>query len=293
MKNQKYVLFVDSDCDVSLKEAQEKGVGFISMPYMVDDKEIYPYKDWEHFDYHAFYEMLRKGTLPKTSGISPAAYMELFEPAFKEGKDILYIHFSAAMSGTFNALDLALEELKEKYPERRLERVDTKGISALSYCIFMEVYRQYEEGKSMEEILKWAETEVDHYACYFYADDLKFFGKSGRVSGFSSFMGNLIGIRPLITVNEEGKMVSCDKAVGRNTAVKKVLGYVEQLQDEIAKHPVYIAHSDCLHLAERAAEELKKRYGEDLDIHYCVVNPTIGSHCGPDCVGVCFHAKKR
>lgn len=293
MKERNYVLFTDSDSDMSLQEAKEKGIEMISMPYIIDGKEIYPYKDWEEFDAQNFYNLLRKGVIPKTCGLSPTVYVEYFEPFFKAGKDILYVHLSENMTGTISALNLALEQLKEKYPERRFARLDCKGVTIIFYCILKEVHKLYEKGKTIDEILEWGKTEVDHFACYFYADDLKFFGKSGRVSGLASFMGNIIGLRPLITISEKGKMDSCNKAIGRNAAIKKVLGYVEELQDHIEDYPVYIGHSDNLSLAHRCGLELKKKYGNGLHIEYVMVNPTIGSHCGPDCVGVCFHAKHR
>ncbi|MCR5505417.1 MAG: DegV family protein [Bacilli bacterium] len=288
-----YVLFIDSDSDITLKQAKEKGVEMISMPYIIDDKEIYPYKDFEEFDSKPFYDLLRKGTLPKTCGLSPVVYEEYFEPFFKQGKDILYAHLSTNMTGSISALMLAVKELKEKYPLRRFEMIDTKGVTAISYVIDMEIIKLYEQGKSIDEILAWAKEEIDHFACYFYADDLKFFGRSGRVSGLASFMGNVIGLRPLITINSEGRMDSCGKAVGRNAAIKKVLGYVEELQDHMEDYTICVGHSDNIALAHRCGLELKKKYGDDLKIDYVVVNPTIGSHCGPDCVGVAFHAKHR
>ena len=293
MSKKDYVLFTDSDCDMTMLEAKEKGIEMISMPYIIDDKEIYPYKDWEEFNAKEFYDMLRKGVLPKTCGLSPATYVEYFEPFFKAGKDILYVHLSEKMTGTINALNLALDQLKEKYPDRRCVKIDCRGITIIFYAIVRAVYELYKEGKSIDEIVEWSKTEVDHWACYFYADDLKFFSRSGRVSGLASFMGNLIGLRPLITMSAEGKMESCNKAIGRNAAIKKVLAYVEELQDHIEDYPVYVGHSDCLALAHRCGLELKKKYGKDLHIEYVMSNPTIGSHCGPDCVGVCFHAKHR
>lgn len=212
---------------------------------------------------------------------------------FAEGKDILYVHFSAAMSGTFNAMNIALDELYEKYPDRKLYTIDTKGISALSLNIVKAVGDLYKQGKSLEEILAWADTEVDKYAIYFYADDLKFFGRSGRVSNFSAFMGNMFGVHPIIYIGEDGKMTTINKANGRKGSLKKMMEYVINLQDDIKKHRVIIAHTDALDLAELLGNMLKEQFGEDLEIEYGPVNPTIGAHCGPDCVGVSFHAIHR
>ena len=180
------VFFTDTDCDITPKIAEEYGFKLISMPYLINEKETKPYEDFEKFDSKTFYDSLRNGILPKTCAISPAKYIEYFEPHFKEGNDILYVHFSKAMSGTFNSMNIALEELQEKYPERKFYTIDTKAITALSYLIIKEIGKLYKEGKTIEELLSWAKENVDKYAIYFYADDLKFFKLSGRVSNFSA-----------------------------------------------------------------------------------------------------------
>ena len=287
------VLFTDTDCDITPDIAKYYGYELISMPYTVDEKEIYPYVDFEEFKVKEYYDSLRKGTLPTTSALSPLKYIEYFEPHFAAGNDILYVHFSKAMSGTFNALNLALIELKEKYPERNLYTIDTKAITALSYLIVTEVGKLYKQGKTLEELLEWSKTEIDKYAIYFYADDLTFFKRSGRVSGFSGTMGNILGIHPIIHMSSEGKMVNIAKGRGRLSTLKKIIEMVGENEDNIKDYPVIIAHSDCLEIAHQLEELLKEKYGQDLKTEYVVVNPTAGAHCGPNCVGVGFHAKHR
>ena len=123
------VLFTDTDTDITPKAAKEYGYHLISMPYSIDGVTTYPYEDFEEFDAHAFYDQLRGGVLPKTSAISAESYKKYFEPHFKNGDDILYVHFSRAMTATFDAMDAAVKELKEKYPERSFYTIDTKGIT--------------------------------------------------------------------------------------------------------------------------------------------------------------------
>jgi DegV family protein with EDD domain len=260
---------------------------------MDGEKEIYPYEDFDEFDGKSFYDTLRKGILPKTFMLSPAKYVEYFEPTLKEGKDILYVHFSSAMSGTFNAMRLAWEELQVKYPERNLYTVDTKGITIESYNIVKEIGEMAQKGATVEEILAWAEKEVDKFAVYFYADDLKFFARSGRVSGITATMGGLLGIKPILTMGSDGKMKSVSKGKGRKGAVSKIMEFIELLQEDIKEHTVVIGHADAYHLAEDIENKLKEVYGDDLKTEIVEVNPTAGSHCGPDTVGVCFHAKHR
>ena len=287
------VLFTDSDCDITPDIAKYYGFELISMPYTINEKEIYPYVDFEEFKVKEYYDQLRKGTLPTTSALSPLKYIEYFDPHFAAGNDILYVHFSKAMSGTFNSLNLALQELKEKYPERNFYTIDTKAITALSYLVVTEIGRLVKQGKTIDELLAWANTEVDKYAIYFYADDLTFFKRSGRVSGFSGVMGNLLGIHPIIHMSSEGKMVNLAKARGKRNSLNKIIDMVSEIEEDIANYPVIIAHSDCLEIAHELEKLMKERFGENLKTEYVVVNPTAGAHCGPNCVGVAFHAKHR
>ena len=288
-----YQLFTDTNTDITPVIAKEHGYKLISMPYTLNDKDIYPYVDFEEFDYATYYNTLRDGELPKTYALSPEKYIEIFEPTLKEGKDILYVHFSSAMSGTFNAMRLAWQDLQEKYPERKMYTIDTKGVSICCYNIAMEVAKMAKEGATAEEIVAWAEKEVDKFAVYFYADDLKFFARSGRVSNLSATMGGILGIRPIISITADGVMKSIAKAKGRRGALKAVLQYIETLQEDIKAYRVVIGHADAYDLALELECRLKEIYGEDLNTEIMVVNPTIGGHCGPDTVGVCFHATHR
>ena len=287
------VLFTDTDTDITPAEAKEFGYHLISMPYSIDGETTYPYEDFETFDAHAFYDKLRAGALPNTSAISTKKYRDYFEPFFKNGDDILYVHFSRNMTATFDNMDVAVRELLTEYPGRKFYEVDTKGITICSLMAVKEIGDLYKAGKSAAEILKWAETEIDKVACYFFADDLKFFRHSGRVSGIAGTMGTLLGIRPIIYMNEEGKMVSVGKEKGRVKAIERLIAYVEELGEDIKDHRVIIGNTDSRDIAEEIEKMLKERYGSDLRTEICDVNPTAGSHCGPNTVGVCFHGKRR
>ena len=286
-------LYTDTDTDITPAVAAEYGYKLISMPYSVDAKTVYPYVDFTEFDARTFYDMLRRGVLPTTSAISKERYVEYFEPELAAGNDILYVHFSRAMTVTFNAMDEAVAELRAKYPARRFEEIDTKGITTISYAIVRAVGDLVKAGKTLDEVLTWAETEVDHYAMYFFADDLKFFRRSGRVSGLAATMGTLIGIRPIIYMSADGKMVSCGKEKGRVKAMEHLIGRVTELGDDIKRYRFYVGHTDAPELAKELGGMLQERFGADLAIEYVVCNPTAGSHAGPNGVAVCFHAKHR
>lgn len=286
-------LFLDSDCEFTPEECKELNATLISMPYNIKGKEYIPYVDYKEFNSHEFFEILRGGVLPTTSALNPEDYIRYFEPEFKKGNDIFYIHFSAAMSGTFNAMRIALESLNEKYPERKFYEFDTKGITIMEYIVASNMAKMFNEGKTAEEVIAWGNENVDKFACYFFADDLKFFAKSGRVSGITAFMGNLIGIRPILTMNQEGKMVSVGKAKGRVNAIAKLVDYVQELGTELDKYEIVVASGDNDNLSNKLVKSLRERLGDKLKIKIFQINPTAGSHCGPDTLGVAFRAIHR
>lgn len=288
-------IFVDSDSDFTKEQCEKWGINLISMPYEFKGKEVKPYIDFEKFDAKKYYNELRKGIIPSTSALNPEDYIKYFEPVFANGDDIFYIHFSAQMSGTFNSMRLALDTLKEKYPNRKFYELDTLGITLCAYAIGKDVIEKVMAGEEVKDVIAWAEQARQHYATYFFADNLKFFGKSGRVSGMAAFMGGIIGIRPILTMNAEGKMVPVGKVKGRRNAVLKLCDYVEELGVDFNKHAIVFGHADAIHLVEECKEELVRRLGKKYKLTFDVVevNPTAGAHCGPDTLGVTFLAKHR
>ncbi len=287
------VLFTDTDTDITPQVAKEYGYRLISMPYTVGDTDVHPYADSDTFDFKPFYDMLRGGTIPKTSAIGSEAYVSYFEPVFAAGDDILYVHFSRAMTATFDVMDKTVAELLKKYPERRFYAIDTMSITIGCYYLVREIGDLYLQGKTAEELVAYAEREIQHTALYFFADDLKFFRASGRVSGIAGAMGTLLGIRPIIYVDKTGRMVSIGKEKGRRNAVEHLLRTVDELGDSIKEHRVIIGHTDAPEIADEVEARLIERFGSDLRTEKVIVNPTIGSHCGPNGVGICFHAIHR
>ncbi len=285
-------IYTDTDTDITPAIAAEYGYQLISMPYSIDAKTTYPYVDFKTFDAHAFYDKLRGGVLPTTSAISKDQYMNYFIRDFAAGNEILYVHFSRAMTNTFDAMDQAIAQLKKQFPAARFEEIDTKGITTISYAIVREVGDLVKAGKTLDEILTWAQEEVDHFAMYFFADDLKFFRRSGRVSGLAATMGTLIGVRPLIHMSQAGKMESIGTVKGRQNAMKALVDKVAELGSDIDRHRICIGHTDAPEIAQEVGRMIEDRFGKQ-NIEYVYVNPTAGSHCGPNGVGVCFHAIHR
>jgi len=286
-------LFTDTDTDITPEVADRYGYKLISMPYFLNGETVFPYETDKNPDLHKFYDGLRNGNLPTTGGLSEEKYKNYFRPEFERGNDILYVHFSAAMTCTFDAMNNAVTELKKEFPERKFYSVDTKGITIISYNIACEIGDMYLAGATAEEIVGWAEVEVGKFSQYFFADDLKFFKRSGRVGGFSAIMGNLIGIRPIIYMSPEGKMESLSKVRGRPNALNRLVAYMEELGEDVDKHRVIIGHTDAPELAEELKSLITERFGDGLRMEIVCTNPTAGSHCGPNGVGVCFHSVHR
>ena len=288
-----FKVFVDTDEEITLQKAQEYGFELISMPYTLNGELYYTYKTLEPFDYKGYYDTLRSGVIPSTSALNSEEYINYFEPVFKEGYDILYAHFSSAMSASFGFMQTAVDELLKKYPERKFHVIDTMSITIGSYIIVDEIGQMYKRGASLEEILEWGRKEVQHFACYFFADDLKFFRKSGRVSGLASFFGNLIGVRPIIVIDDKGVMRSIDKARGRVNAINYLVNKIDELGLDVTNHKIIIGHTDAGEIVEQLKQQLEEKYEGKANIEVICVNPTIGGHCGPNGVGVAFHAIKR
>lgn len=286
-------LFVDSDSDFDLESAKVINAKIISMPYRIGETEYWPYESWDKFDADPYYNSLRSGVIPKTSGLSPAKYISYFEPEFEKGNDILYIHFTKAMSMTFDSMHLALESLKEKYPDRKFYEIDTNAITVLSFVIARELAQMINSGKSVEEVIEYAKKETNHYAMYFFADDLKFFAASGRVSGITAKMGSFLNVKPIIYIGEDGKMTSIGKVMGKLKAIQTLLSKMEQFGDDVKNHPIVIGHTGWEKGALQLKEAIQKKYGADTNVEIVMVNPTAGAHAGPDGVGVVFHSLHR
>ena len=286
-----YQLFCDSNCELWHTTVKELGLNLIRMPYTLDDEEFF-YDMGENTDFKAFFDKMRAGSTPKTSAINEYAYLEYFEPILARGEDIYYITFSHQMSATFNAMKSAIAQLKEKYPEREIRFKDTKLISLGSGFVTYYGALKYKEGASMDELDAYLDELIPHVATYFVVNDLTYLYRGGRVSGVSKVVGNLLGIKPILRFNDEGKIVNIEKAKGMKKALFMLSNYMKTKGSEVEKYKVFVLHADCEEEAKAFAESLKAQFG-DLDVVLQTIGPVIGSHCGPGTIGLVFHCKER
>ncbi len=286
-----YRLFCDSNCELWYKTVDELGLNVIKMPYTLGEKEYF-YDMGRETDFAAFFKAMREGAVPKTSALNEYSYIEYFEPVLAAGEDVFYITFSHAMSATFNAMEQAISQLKEKYPDRVIRTVDTKTISLGAGFIVYYAALRYREGATMDELEAYVNELVPHTATYFAVEDLTYLYRGGRVSGVSKVFGNLLGIKPILCFDGEGKIVNVEKQKGFKKAMAALRGYLEAKGSELDKYKIFVLQADCEDAANSFVADIKAAHPE-ADIVVQPVGPVIGSHCGPGTIGLIFHAKER
>lgn len=285
------VLFTDSDCELWYDQLEKLNIKNIEMPYTIDNNEYF-YDLGKTTDFKDFFDRLRKGSMAQTSALNSENYKDIFEPVFASGQDILYISFSHAMSGTFNQLRLAIRELKEKYPERKLTLFNTNSISYAAGLQAVESAKMKLNGASDEEIIEFLKEFTNQTCCYFIVDDLMHLKRGGRLSTMSAIAGTVLGIKPVLTFNENGALKVVNKIIGRKSAMNFLVNTV--VNDAICpeKYEVVVMDADARDEAEQISKMIKEKRPE-LNVRNQTVGPVIGAHCGPNLLAVVYVAKQR
>ena len=284
------VLICDADGELWFTRQEELGIDYISMPYSIDGN-IYYYDLGKNTDLKKFYDDMRNGAAPTTMALNPAEYVDILEKYFSQGEDLLYVSFSHKISGTFNQLQTALNELKDKYPERKCVVFDTNAIS-MGAGIQMEYAAMLRnDGASDEEILAKLNEFTHKVAMYFIVDDLVYLKRGGRLSAFAAFAGNLLGLKPILTTDEEGGLNAIEKITGKRKAIKKIAEKVAETLTDTSM-PVYVMDADAPADGEMLANLIAEKR-PDAKIVRQMVGPVIGAHCGPGTVGAIFVANER
>ncbi|MCM1290167.1 MAG: DegV family protein [Corallococcus sp.] len=284
------VLIIDADGDLWFTRQEELGVDYIKMPYSYNGSEYY-YDLGKNTDFNAFYQAVRGGIIPKTMALNPQEYVEILEPYFKKGEDVLYVSFSHAMSGTFDHLETALKSLAQIYPERKCRVFDTKSI-CLGAGLQMEYAAELKNnGATDDEIIAALEEFTDKVAMYFAVDDLMHLKRGGRLSGFAAFAGTVLQLKPILTTDNKGSLAVLQKVSGKKKAIRAMAEKV--INDLEETHlPVYVVDADCKEDGDLLAKLIAEKR-PDAKIKRQIIGPVIGSHCGPGTVGVIFVASKR
>lgn len=284
------VLICDSNCELWYTRAEELGLEFIPMPYFFDGREL-SYDLGRNTDFKTFYKAMREGTMPKTMALNPEDYKQILAPYFERGEDVFYISFSHVMSGTFASLDAALKELKERFPERKCTVFDTKAISLGAGLQVEAAARLKNAGASDEELLAFLTSFRDRLGCYFVVDDLMHLKRGGRLSAAAAVAGTVLGLKPILTFNEEGGLSVYEKAMGGKKAMRMLADHCVK-EMAAPEYPVYVLDADCEEAGDRLAALIRERRPE-AEIRRQTVGPVIGTHCGPGTLAVLFIGEKR
>ncbi len=280
-----YVICTDSACDMCADILQAWEVSSASLRFRFDGEE----KEYSNNELPAktFYDKMRQGGVAKTSAVNVSDFKALFESFLQKEEDILYLGFSSGISTTYNSARLAAEELKTLYPERKIITVDTRAASAgFGLLIYLAVEKK-RAGGTMEEVAAYIETMHPKLCHWFTVDDLQYLKRGGRVSPTSAFIGGVLGIKPVMHVDNAGKLIPVSKVRGRKAALQAMADQYGKLVDPTVSAPIYISHGDCMEDVEFLKKLLKEQHGAEVAV-VSDVGPVIGAHSGPGTLALFF-----
>ena len=287
-----FVLMTDSSADLSQEMVQELGVTVLPLSFTIQGKVYRNYPDNREMDLPLFYDMLRAGELATTSAVNVAEYTQAVEPILQEKKDVLILAFSSGLSSTYQASVLAAEELREKYPDRKIYTVDTLCASMGQGLLVYLAVQEQRKGRSIEEVRDWAESTKLHLCHQFTVDDLHFLKRGGRISATTAVVGSMLQIKPVLHVDNEGHLINIGKARGRQASLKALVDKMEKTVTEEGRKTVFISHGDCRKDAVTVADMVRERFGtQDIRINY--VGPVIGAHSGPGTLALFYLGTER
>ena len=285
-----YIVFTDSCCDVQPELLQVWGVPYANMTFTFDGED----KEYIDTDISSkeFYDRMRQGAHARTAAINADTFTRAFTPILEEGKDILYVAFSSGLSTTVNAAHMAAEELKEAYPERKIRIVDTLAASAGGGLMVYMAVAKKNEGASLEENAVYLESLVPQHCIWFTVDDLEYLKRGGRVSPLAAFAGGVLGIKPILQMDEEGHLIKVSTVRGRKKAIEALAEKYAQLSYEEKNTPIFISHAEAEDDARHLADLLMQRHGAEVTL-ITGIGPVIGAHAGPGTIALFFIGKHR
>ena len=285
-----YQIITDSCCDFT--EQQFKNNNVVCVPLSV----VYNGESHDNFSdeasVKAFYDILRTGVTATTSAVNPEGWAKAMEPVLAKGQDALVMTFSSGLSATHQSAVIAADELREKYPDRKIEVVDTLAAALGQGLLVWYACRKRDEGLSLEELTAWVEENKLHLCHWVTVDDLSHLKRGGRISATTALVGTMLNIKPIIHVDDEGHLINVGKCRGRKAATEFIAAKVGELGEGFDNSTVFIAHGDCPEDAAVLADIVKSKYGvKEVITGY--VGPVIGAHTGPGVLVVFFLGNNR
>lgn len=285
-----YIICTDSGCDIAPDVLKDWGVKALSLSFRFEDGD----KEYLNGDMpeKEFYDHMREGKVVKTAAINVETFKAFFEEVLKQGKDILYLGFSSGLSTTYNSARLAAEELAESYPEQKIITIDTLAASAGQGLMVYLAVEEQKKGKTMEEVADYVREITPQLCHWFTVDDLHYLKRGGRISPTVAFAGTLLGIKPVLHVDDEGHLVNVSKVRGRKSALKAIVEKYGELALDPKNGTVFVSHGDCMDDVKLFEGMLKEAYGINVKL-ITYVGPVIGAHSGPGTFAFFFLGKNR
>ena len=286
-----FIVSTDAAADLPLPYIAENDVKVISMRFTLDGAE-YTFGNGESgLSMPELFKRLKKGASAKSQLINLETHLQHFESFLKEGRDVVHIPLSSALSGTYENAKLAAEELNEKYSANKVYVYDFRGASLGQGLCVDYLVRMRDSGKTAREAAAWVEENAMKFCHYFTVDDLGHLRRGGRISGFSSFVGSILKIKPLLYVNNEGKLIPLKKIMGRNKALNSLVDKMREIGLD-GEQRVFICHANCEEDAQIVSERITSELGL-TDITVSCMGPIIGLHAGPGTVALFFMGRER
>lgn len=287
--NKEYVIISDNTCDLPDSLYKQLGLKIMCLSYTMGGVE---YSEDNALSISEFYAKMRNGEMTKTSQITREDIEKAFTEVLDSGLDILYIGFSSGLSGSYNSARIAAEELSPKYPDSKIRTVDSLCASIGEGLFVYKAVQMKKEGKSIDEVYQWCEDNKLHLCHMFTVNDLMFLHRGGRVSKASAVAGSILGIKPILHVDNEGHLIPIGKIRGRKQSLEALVNEMDKRLGNYKNDTIGISHGDCIDDAEYVKKLVEKKYGiKNFIINH--VGPVIGSHSGPGTLALFFLGEYR
>ncbi|MCR4922672.1 MAG: DegV family protein [Lachnospiraceae bacterium] len=285
-----FTIYTDSACDIDNEILREWGVKKKDLTFKFEDEN----REYNSDDMtpDAFYKEMKGGRVAKTSAVNMQTFYDAFEAELKENRNVIYLGMASGISNTPNAAKLAAEELKEKYPERKLYAIDCYTASVGQGLIVYKAVLMKKEGKSIDEIAEYVENIKEKVNVWFIVDDLVYLKRGGRISATAAFAGGVLQLKPLLRVDEEGKLETVSKVRGRSQSIKALSKKISEMTSDISDLDYIIGQGDCLEEAESLDEMIKGQGGKGAK-YITSITPVIGAHTGPGIMVLGFIGEHR
>ena len=287
-----YVIVTDSSCDLPAYLVEELEIHSVPLAFLFGEKTYYNYPDNREMAPKTFYDRLRGGEMATTNAVNVGQVTDFLTPFLEQGLDVLILGFSSGLSTSYNSYCIAAEDVAEQYPDRTIRVVDTLCASLGQGMLVYQAAKLRQAGKSLEEVRDWVEQNKLRQCHWFTVNDLFFLKRGGRVSAATAVVGTMLQIKPVLHVDDEGRLINVAKARGRKASLLALVDKVGELGEDVANQTMFISHSDCEEDAQFVADQIKQRYGtKEIILNY--IGPVIGAHTGPGCVALFFMGKHR